>query len=103
MQRTNPVINYQVISNEKTGEYILDFLLSANNPDGSVAVVEHNLYRYRKFNTKVNNGIQLFGISTRSYGGAINDFLVDLKKSKSQLLNHFAAYQVPEVRLLAEK
>jgi hypothetical protein len=100
MQAVNPIVNYSLITNEKTGEYILDFLLSANNPDGSVAVVEHNLYRYKKFSSKnVNEGIQLVGISTRSYGDDIDNFLTGLKKSKSQLVNEFASWDLPEVKL----
>lgn len=75
MKEANPVINYEVIENPKAGEYMLDFLLTANAPDGTITIVERNVYRYKIFADKAGNkGVMLFGISTRSYDTAVAGF-----------------------------
>lgn len=100
MQASNPVVNYEVINNPKTGEYMLDFLLSANNADGSMSVLERNVYRYKIFTDKAGNkGVQLFGISTRSYGAAINQFLTALKSNRKDLVNKVSVYKIPEIKI----
>ncbi|HYM87460.1 MAG TPA: hypothetical protein VET30_12095, partial [Pseudoxanthomonas sp.] len=42
---TDPVVNYDVISNPASGELILDFVLSATGADGK-DIIEWNAYRY---------------------------------------------------------
>src|SRR6476646_395064 len=41
---TDPTVNFAVVKNPKTGEVILDFILSADNPKGD-DIVEWNAYR----------------------------------------------------------
>ncbi len=100
MKETNPLIQYEVIRNAGTGEYMLDFLLSANAPDGSIAVIERNVYRYSSFTSKTGIKIVLlFGISTRAYGKEATTFLSVLKIKRKDLVNQVAQYKLPQVQL----
>ncbi len=97
MKEANPMVNYEVF--QKNGEYLLDFLLSANSPDGkTIDIVERNVYRYKTFTDKTGKkGVLLFGVSVRSYGNDIDDFLKGLKAGKAALLNEVAQYSIPVV------
>lgn len=97
MKEANPMVNYEVF--QKNGEYMLDFLLSANSTDGkTMEIVEHNVYRYKNFTDKNGKkGVLLFGVSTRSYGNDIDSFLKNLKADKSTLLNEVAKFEMPVV------
>lgn len=99
MKATNPLVNYEMF--QKNGEYLLDFLLSANSPDGKkVDIVERNVYRYKTFTDKSGKkGILLFGVSIRSYGNDIDAFLKSLKAGKAALLNEVAQYNIPAVTI----
>ena len=100
MKASNPVVNYEVISNPKTGEYMIDFLLSANNADGTMSVVERNVYRYKTFTDKAGHqGVQLFGVSTRSYGAGIDNFFAALKTNRKDLVNKVSVYNMPQVKI----
>ncbi|MFZ1307514.1 MAG: hypothetical protein WAT20_02265 [Ferruginibacter sp.] len=100
MKATNPLVNYEMF--QKNGEYLLDFLLSANSPDGkTVDIVERNVYRYKTFTDKTGKkGIMLFGVSVRSYGNDIDAFLRSLKSGKAALLNEVAQFAIPAVTIL---
>ena len=100
MKETNPVVNYEIFDNSKSGEYMLDFLLTANGADGKISIAERNVYRYTSFTDKSGNkGVLLFGISVRSYGEAITSFLADLKKNKKDLVNQAAQFKIPSVTI----
>ncbi|MBC7936466.1 MAG: hypothetical protein H7Y86_14045 [Rhizobacter sp.] len=97
MKASNPIVNYEMF--QKDGEYILDFLLSANEADGkSIAVIERNVYRYKTFTDKSGKkGVLLFSVSTRAYGKAADAFLVNLKATKSKIVNAVAKFMIPAV------
>jgi len=96
----NPMVNYEVISNPKTGEYMIDFLLTANASDGSTSIVERNVYRYKAGITKTGEMVVLlFGISTRAYGANVDNFFVALKANRKDLINTVAQYSVPEISI----
>lgn len=100
MKQSNPMVNYQVFDNSSKGEYMLDFLLSANNADGSINILERNVYRYKVFtDSKGNKGILLFGVSERSYGKDADKFLQNLKSTKQQLLNLVAQFALPAIAI----
>ncbi|MEO6819002.1 MAG: hypothetical protein ABI204_04705 [Ginsengibacter sp.] len=100
MKEANPIVNYEVISNAKTGEYLIDFLLAANDANGNTNIVERNVYRYKSFTDKSGKGgVQLFGVSERSYGSDINKFLVALKTNRKELVNKVALFKMPEVKI----
>ncbi|MEP7236339.1 MAG: hypothetical protein ABI685_00675 [Ferruginibacter sp.] len=99
MKLTNPIVNYEVF--QKNGEYILDFLLSENTPDGKkINILERNVYRYKEVTDK--NGkkaVMLFGASERAYGNDADTYLSALKKTKSTLTNAVAAYVIPQLTI----
>jgi hypothetical protein len=99
MKETNPMVNYEVF--QKNGEYLLDFLLSANSADGkTMEIVERNVYRYQIFTDKSGKkAVLLFGVSVRSYGNDIDNFLKKLKADKSALLNEVAKFSMPAISI----
>ena len=97
LKATNPLINYQAFDNSKSGEFMLDFIVSANDPDGHVNIVERNVYRYKILTGKT--GILLFGVSTRSYGAEIEKFLIALKTNKNVLVNAVGKFQLPQITI----
>ena len=100
MKETNPVVNYEVINNPSTGEYLLDFLLTANASDGTINIVERNVYRYKTFATKTGQkGVVLFGISTRGYGAGVDKFFAALKINRKDLINKVAQFKMPEISI----
>jgi hypothetical protein len=99
LQKENPVIQFKAYDNSNTGEHIIDFLLSANDPDGiHLSFVERNVYRYKNFVDKSGQkGILLFGVSTRSYGQNINKFFEDLKEHRMETIPKVGNFSIPEI------
>jgi len=98
-KKTDAVTNYSVIENKATGEYLLDFTLSAPGANNET-IVEWNAYRYRK--TKDKSGkdvVVLFAYSRRAYGSAATGFLTSLKKDRPADIQALAVYQIPVVSL----
>jgi len=89
---TDPVVNFEIIKNEATGEVILDFTLSSD--DGQTLIVEWNAYRY----APVDGGLAMFAISRRGYDddGAA-DFLMNLKTMRPNAIQALAEMELPEV------
>jgi len=100
MKETNPIIQYEVIKNPATGEYLLDFILSANKPDGSISVIERNVYRYSSTTNKGGLKITLlFGISTRANGKDATPFLSALKANRKELINKVSQFKIPDLNI----
>ena len=101
LKKSNPAISYEVIENKGTGEYMLDFLLSENTPDGRyLNIVERNVYRYKKIKDKNGHvGVLLFGVSVRSYGDDIIGFLTALKINRDDLINAVGQFDIPEITI----
>ena len=100
MKEANPLIDYEAIQNPATGEYMIDFLLTANGNDGSISIVERNVYRYKVFTDKLGiKGVLLFGISVRGYGGDVNKFFTSLKINRKDLLNKGSQLKMPELTI----
>ena len=100
MKAGNPMVNYEIIQNPKTGEYLLDFLLTANAADGTTSIVERNVYRYQTFTDKTGKkGVLLFAASSRAYAAAVNSFFIALKTNKKVLLNEVAQFKMPEISI----
>lgn len=95
MKASNPIVNYEMF--QKNGEYIIDFIVSANATDGKAEIVERNVYRYKTLAGQP--GIILFAMSTRAYGNEIDKFLVNLKSTKSILVNAVAKFVIPAIKL----
>jgi len=91
----DPVLQYDLISNEATGELVLDFLLS-DSSSGDV-IVEWNAYRYTP---GTDGGLTLFAISRRGYGqeGAIQ-LLEALKQRRQASIQSLAVMDLPPVTM----
>lgn len=99
MKVSNPVINWETF--EKSGEVMLDFLMSENTPDGKLlSVVERNVYRYKSIVDKSGKkGVLLFGVSDRHYGNDIDNFFKTFKAKRFDLINLVGAFDIPEISI----
>jgi len=100
MKEGNPMVSYEIIQNPKTGEYLLDFLLTANAADGTTSIVERNIYRYKTFTGKAGNKcVMLFAVSSRAYAKEVNSFFIALKANRKVLINEMAQCKMPEISI----
>jgi hypothetical protein len=92
---SDPVLRYELLRNEQSGETILDFLLS--DKSSGTLVVEWNGYRY--IPVKKSDGsaaILMMGISRRNYGDNPADFFQRLKANRLLDINTLAKHAIPE-------
>ena len=92
---TDPMVNFDVIQNDATGEIILDFLLS-DDTSGTL-IVEWNAYRY----VPLEDGIAMFGISRRGYDTAVEQFLTDLAAWRTEAIDSLANLDLPDIVIAA--
>ncbi len=99
MKAVNPIVNYELITNPSTGEYMLDFLLTQDNAKtGVTEIIERNVYRYKNYTGKNGqSGVLLFAVSSRAYGNEVNTFLASLKSKRKDLVNKVSAFKIPDV------
>ena len=99
LKRVNPVVNYAIFKNATTGDLILDFLVSKNSPDGkTILFAERNVYRYKKITIAGGqDGVLLFGVSVRSYGDAIMNFVSQLKDNRKALIDKVGHFTLPDI------
>jgi hypothetical protein len=92
----DPVLNYDLMRNDATGEVLLDFLVSDLEADP--VIVEWNAYRYRALED--NEGIVLVAISRRGYGeeGATS-FMSGLGAMRSEAIAALANLSFPAVSM----
>lgn len=96
LKETNPLVSYQVTAMPKTGEFLLDFLLSQAAPNGkSLSIVERNVYRYKQLTDPSGKSILLFGVSQRGYGADTGPFLTSLKQTKADLPAKVEQFPIP--------
>lgn len=91
---SDPVVNYDLIRNDATGEIILDFVLSDSST--GTTIVEWNAYRYTPLNK--TGGVALYAISRRGYGDQARDFLIGLKEKRSPAINALASFDTPKLQ-----
>ncbi|MBC7848429.1 MAG: hypothetical protein H7Y31_01770 [Chitinophagaceae bacterium] len=96
MKANNPIVNYETFENKQAGEFMIDFLLSANEADGSIQILERNVYRYKSIIDKQGKkAVLLFAVSVRSYGKQATIFLAELKGKRSALIDQVAQFKLP--------
>lgn len=95
---TDPLVNFALLQNQKTGEVLLDFVMGSGSP---TRTVEWNAYRYAPYRgPKGQDGVLLFAISRRAYGDAdAKTFLGGLKQSRMATIEAFARLRRPEIRI----
>ena len=92
------VSNSQMIENQETGEYLVDFLIS----DGEGDLYEWNVYRYKFIETSKGRAVMLFGFSLRSFKNAdlsLDNFFPYFKKNRIELINKLGNYELPKIEL----
>jgi len=93
----DPVANYQVIENEQSGEFLLDFLISEGD------LYEWNVYRYKLIDTPKGKAVMLFGYCLRSFEDAelkYKKFFSLIKNDRTELINSVANYEIPKIELI---
>jgi hypothetical protein len=86
---SDPVVNFDMIANDATGELILDFLLS-DSSSGTV-IVEWNAYRYAPYGA----GLVLYAISRRGYGDEASAFISGLADWRTGSIQSLAVMELP--------
>ena len=101
MKAANPYINYETSYDATKGEQILDFMITANSPDGKeIVIAERNIYRYTVFvNQKGDKGLLLFATSVRSYGVESKKFIEKSKSGKAELVTKVKDFKIPAISL----
>jgi len=89
----DPVVNYDMVANDATGELILDFLLS-DTSTGTI-IVEWTAYRYVPY----GEGLVLYAISRRGYDEAASGFIGELAKWRTGSIAALATMELPAVLL----
>ena len=94
---TDRTVNFATFRNPKTGEVILDFIVSKEGEKEET--VEWNAYRYTPLKaTDGKRGVLLFGLSRRAYGADTTEFLRGLKSSRITEVSELAHYPLPVVQ-----
>jgi hypothetical protein len=89
---SDPLVNFDIIQNQQTGEAILDFILSSKDEKGEY-IVEWNAYRYVP---RQPDGVLLFGVSHRAYGNdAARSFLTNLRAFRPGQIDLVAKQELP--------
>lgn len=101
MKAGNPYVSYDSSYNAAKNEYILDFVLTANTPDGKgISIAERNVYRYKKYSGKNGEtGVILFGVSKRSYGAEAAKFVSGVGVKKEELVKVVKEFGMPVVEV----
>ncbi len=95
---TDALAAYTISTDSKTGELLLDFMLSEGTGDGTIA--EWNSYRYKPYvGPGGEKGITLFALSKRGYGSAVSKFAAEIASQRKQLIAAFGSVPYPEIKI----
>ncbi|SDT88668.1 hypothetical protein [Halopseudomonas salegens] len=96
-KQSDPVAQHRIMNNEQTGEFLLDFLLSAADSEHGT-IIEWNVYRYiPQQSADGSEGVLLLGYSARAYGDEEGrSFLIELQESRPQIIQALVSLSVPE-------
>lgn len=95
---TDAFSDFALSGNSKTGEVLLDFMLSEGT--GEAMIVEWNSYRYKSYvGPAGQKGIMLFALSKRGYGTQGNAFASDIKSNRKKYAADFEGVSYPEIKL----
>lgn len=89
---TDPTTNYKVSQNEKTGEYMIDLIVSDGN------TIEWNVIRYAEYTENGKfAGVKSFTMGKRGYKG-MDTFVKKMHPIKSKLTKQFLELSFPEIK-----
>ena len=86
-KKTDNCCHYKKYENKKSGEYMIDFLVSNGEKGKEPTVVEFNLYRYKAIKVNGKNAIQLSFYSQRAYNADVYNLLSKLVDIRSDVLS----------------
>lgn len=97
IEQNDLVAQHRLLNNERTGEFLLDFLLSGHDPERG-RITEWNAYRYVPHRGADGKpGVLLYGYSARAYGDDDGQaFLLDLVESRPQIIQALISASVPQ-------
>ena len=78
--------HYKKFENKKSGEYIIDFLVSDGEQGKEPTVVEFNLYRYKSIKVNGKNALQLIFYSRRAYNSDVYNLLSKLSDIRPEAI-----------------
>ncbi len=94
---SDSLVNYESIENKKTGEYMLDFVLSEGT------ITEWNVYRYQMQQLSTGKKcLVLTTFSKRVYEGAkpsTKEFLTALASDRKVLINAMSKTAIPKIEI----
>jgi len=100
MKAGNPYVKFETTNNPATGEYILDFTVTANSQNGQILIAERNVYRYNALANKTGGkGVLLLGMSVRSYGAGAKKFLADVEAGRPVLVKKVKEFKIPAIAI----
>lgn len=95
---TDPLVNFDVLQNEKSGEAVLDFIISSKDTQGQY-IVEWNAYRYSPWTDGKQEGVALFAISHRAYGNEDSRaFMSRLQSLRPQQISLITRQTLPAIK-----
>ncbi len=86
-KKTDNCCHYKKYENKKSGEYMIDFLVSNGEKGKEPTVVEFNLYRYKAIKVNGKNAIQLSFYSQRAYNADVYNLLSKLVDIRPDVLS----------------
>ncbi|MEO9337453.1 hypothetical protein ABFT80_08460 [Mesorhizobium sp. SB112] len=94
----DPLVNMDLMQNDKSGEVFLDFIVSSKDANGEY-IVEWNAYRYvRHVDRSGDKGLLFFAVSRRAYGDDNSrSFLQNLKTLRPALRNALVSSPLPDI------
>ena len=95
IKHDNPVVNYDLITNDDLGEALLDFVISDQN-----YIYEWNAYRYQTQNVDGQDYLVLFGYCMRdslNTNEELREFFGEVKKARRELIGKLAQAEIPRV------
>ena len=93
-KKTDNCCHYKKYENKKSGEYMIDFLVSNGEKGKEPTVVEFNLYRYKAIKVNGKNAIQLSFYSQRAYNADVYNLLSKLVDIRSDVLSQMLDTEV---------
>ena len=86
-KKTDNCCHYKKYENKKSGEYMIDFLVSNGEKGKEPTVVEFNLYRYKAIKVNGKNAIHLSFYSQRAYNADVYNLLSKLVDIRTDVLS----------------
>jgi len=98
-KKNDMYVDYKLLKNNATGEYLLQFTISDGN-FVKLNIVEYDVYRYMNYTDKKGHkGVLLFALSKRAYGDDITPFFPKLERDRAAILKTHAEYPIPAIEI----